>query len=195
MHLTRGRACSSGTSMRHVMHHMGSLSQFFWCRFFVTVRSAGRHDIAQTHAWDDGARTRDLMRDRHVRHIAGVDSTGPWLAADGPFYPVVVQVCGPDVAQARAKECTPHSDQSVQFADQDTRRCARLSRNSARGSTPTPSTAASIHALRTGYGQLESHRACSRGIARIKGRRSPSGTALPGTNAEPESPDAFLLAG
>ena len=35
------------------------------------------------------------MRDRHVRHIAGVDSTGPWLAADGPFYPVVVQVCGP----------------------------------------------------------------------------------------------------
>jgi len=45
------------------------------------------------------------------------------------------------------------------------------------------------------YGQLESHRACSRGIARIKGRRSPSGTALPGTNAEPESPDAFLLAG
>src|SRR5436309_14370156 len=62
------------------------------------------------------------MRDRHVRHIAGVDSTGPWLAADGPFYPVVVQVCGPDVAQARAKECTPHSDHSLQFADQDTRR-------------------------------------------------------------------------
>jgi len=51
---------------------------------------------------DDGTRTRDLMRDRHVKTIAGVDSKGPWLAADGRFYPLFSLVCGPDVAQKRA---------------------------------------------------------------------------------------------
>src|SRR5690348_6519887 len=48
---------------------------------------------------DDGTRTRDLMRDRYVKDIAGVDSTGPWLAADGRYCPSFSLVCGPDVAQ------------------------------------------------------------------------------------------------
>src|SRR5437773_10866668 len=48
---------------------------------------------------DDGTRTRDLMRDRYVKDIAGVDSTGPWLAADGPYWPSFSLVCGPVVAQ------------------------------------------------------------------------------------------------
>ena len=48
---------------------------------------------------DDGTRTRDLMRDRYVKDIAGVDSTGPWLAADGPYCPSFSLVCGPVVAQ------------------------------------------------------------------------------------------------
>jgi len=51
---------------------------------------------------DDGTRTRGLMRDRHVTTIAGVDSKGPRLAADGRFYPLFSLVCGPDVARKRA---------------------------------------------------------------------------------------------
>ena len=48
---------------------------------------------------DDGTRTRDLMRDRYVKDIAGVDSTGPWLAADGRYCPSFSLVCGPVVTQ------------------------------------------------------------------------------------------------
>jgi len=39
------------------------------------------------------------MRDRYVKDIAGVDSTGPWLAADGRYCPSFSLVCGPVVTQ------------------------------------------------------------------------------------------------
>lgn len=41
----------------------------------------------------------DLMRDRYAKTIAGVDSKGPWLAANGPFCPPILPDlwprCGP----------------------------------------------------------------------------------------------------
>ncbi len=51
-----------------------------------------------------GVRTLDLMTASHVKSMAGVDSKGPWLAADGRFYPVFSRSCGPDVAQKFAMQ-------------------------------------------------------------------------------------------
>lgn len=39
------------------------------------------------------------MTASHVKDVPGVDSKGPWLAADGWNYPLFSRSCGPDVAQ------------------------------------------------------------------------------------------------
>ena len=68
------------------------------------MKNGSGFNLKELAGGDDGARTRDLMRDRHVKTIAGVDSKGPWLAADGPFCPSFSLVCGPDVAHKFATQ-------------------------------------------------------------------------------------------
>ena len=48
------------------------------------------------------------MTARHVSVVHGVDSKGPLLAADGPFYPLFSRRLGLDVAQNLA-EAASHS--------------------------------------------------------------------------------------
>src|SRR6266566_9126544 len=53
MHLSRVRACSSGTSMHHVMHHTSSLNNALLMSMFLSRSGLPvaniAHDIGQTH--------------------------------------------------------------------------------------------------------------------------------------------------
>ena len=54
MHLSRVRACSSGTSMHDVMHHTSSLNNALLMSMFLSRSGLPvaniAHDIGQTHA-------------------------------------------------------------------------------------------------------------------------------------------------
>ncbi len=95
------RALDALATMRPESQNQGVSEGGYVTRNVTKTMSEGMPapQVVEKAGGDDGARTRDLMRDRYVRNVAGVDSKGPWLAADGPFYPLFSLVCGPDVAQ------------------------------------------------------------------------------------------------